>query len=129
MGVRFTPAAVVGLALLMTGCGSSDPGARITATLETAGKPYAVRGDEELFLSLVPKTDSADLRGGNAQYDHGRNVFLVPEALAPGEYKIVLECTDAKYQDRFKGAFSEEHTPLHYTVTTDKEQAIVIDLG
>jgi uncharacterized protein CbrC (UPF0167 family) len=50
--------------------------------------------------------------------------------MPPGEYKIVVTCTttDNKAIDRYKGAFSDEKTPLTYTVTNDSSQEIVIDL-
>lgn len=129
MIVRFAAFAAVGL-LCLAGCGSQpEQGAKVTATLQKGGKPYEVREDEEVLLNLVPEDDAANLRGGNAQYDREKKVFIVPEGLAPGDYKIVLESHNEKYEDRFKEAFSEENTSLRYTVTADKEQAIVIDLG
>jgi hypothetical protein len=131
---------LLALALVaLPACGSKTPsGTRITVkgTLVQNGKPIqpAPKEDDTLYIAFLdPKSNPGE---NPAYYNIADGTFEIKGPLGagvvPGEYRVVVTYT--RYQggggdDVFKEQFSKENSPLKYTVTDDKEQEIVIDVG
>lgn len=117
---------------VLSGC--SEPGAHVTGVLVEDGKPVTPTESEEIEMSFVSVQPDAKVSVAIVDFDSSSGAFSVrgPEraSIPPGEYKVVVAL--APYQeaekDRFKGAFSEEKTPLRYVVTADSRQDIVVDV-
>ncbi|MBI3821870.1 MAG: hypothetical protein HY289_04215 [Planctomycetes bacterium] len=119
--------------LLLAGC-SGERHVHIAGTLLEGGQPLQPKENEEVTITFVAINPHAKVQIGNAEFEPSASSFTVHgplnDGIPPGEYRIVVRCTPYQEDepDRFAGAFSEEKTPLRYTVTHDRSQEIVVDL-
>jgi hypothetical protein len=130
---RFSVAiSVFGLGL--AGClGRSLP--RVTGTVQENGKAIQVKEDEECSIAFHAMNADANVNLASGDFDRSTGAFRVhspeQEGIPPGEYKISITFYPQEDQskDRFANAFSEENTPLRYTVTDIPVQEVVVDVG
>jgi hypothetical protein len=122
------------LALPHLGCSSkSDP--RVTGTLIDNGQSVKVAENEAVEITFFAAKTDAAVNQAIGEFDAATGAFRVrgpeKEGIPPGEYKIAIACSplDDDSKDRFAGKFTEENTPLRYTVTDHTIQEIVIDVG
>lgn len=119
--------------LLISGC-SGDRHVQVTGTLLDGSQPVQPKDGEELTVTFVAVNQDAKMQVGTAEFESAGGSFTVHgstrDGIPPGEYRIVVRCTPYTEDepDRFAGAFSEDKTPLRYTVTDDRAQEIVIDI-
>jgi hypothetical protein len=123
-------------AVLVSGCGSGN-NVVLRGTLQKDGKAYVFAEGEELEVSLIGQDPSgrAFSSGAEVNKETGTFSFKGPtgQGIPPGTYKITLSSqlfSGPQFKgDRFRGAFSQEKTPLSYAMTTDRGQEIIIDIG
>jgi hypothetical protein len=119
--------------LWLAGCGG-EKHVKITGILLDNGQPVKPKETEEITIQFLATKPDTKIQNALADFDVETSTFTLhsPESagIPPGEYKIVMSCTttDEHVRDRFKGIFTEEKTPLVYTVTNDSSQEIVIDV-
>ena len=123
--------------LALPACGSKAPtgtGIKVKGTLVQNGKTIQPppKEDDALYIAFLdPKSNPGE---SPAYYNHADGTFEIKGPLGagvvPGEYRVVVTYT--RYQggdDVLKEQFSKENSPLKYTVTDDKDQEIIIDVG
>jgi hypothetical protein len=119
---------------LVVGCGGK-PSVQVRGTFQKDGKPYQFAKDEQVqitFSGVGP--DGIPFSAGVRVKDDGTFILTGPanRGVPPGTYKITLsaEIYGPKNDgDRFRGAFSDEKSPLSYAVTAESVQEIVVDVG
>lgn len=122
------------------GCGSSAPsgsGITVKGTLVQNGKPLqpAPKEDDHVAIQLVSPDPKSNVGELVARYNHADGTFEfkgpVDAGVIPGEYRVVLSYTlyEGEGDDVFREQFTPENSPLKYTVTNDKEQEMIIDVG
>ena len=127
--------AAVGLLCLagLAGC-NKERGAKITGVLVEDGQPLRLMGKENVLLSMIPaQKDETSIKaspGAEFKREDSSFIFVGPGLglVPPGEYKICLTVRPREGADRFDGQFSQENTPLTYTVTDEPKQELVIDV-
>ncbi len=136
--LRSLPLFGLGLVLL-AGCG--DP---VATTNKVSGKvtlPAGLKlvktGDskDSIMLTFMPTDGDKGGGGGNVNLD---DLTFGPVSVGPGKYKIVAVISgypggaDPKRVsalETLSKSFDHQNSKLEYTVTAEKEQAIVVDLA
>ena len=115
---------------VMAGCHGSE--GRVAGVLLKKGQHISLTEEEQITITLLATDPKAEITQADADYDPADGTFKVHgpvrDGIPPGEYRIVLRWTASDEEDRFQGVFSEENTPLSYTVVAGKAQEIVIDV-
>jgi hypothetical protein len=117
---------------LVVGCGGTGS-VQVRGTLQRDGKPYQFAKNEQVQITFSGSGPDGKTAGVRVN-DDGTFILTGPvnRGLPPGTYKITLsaEIYGPKNDgDRFRGAFSDEKSPLSYAVTADAVQEIVVDVG
>lgn len=130
-------AAVIAACLVafVSGCGGGTPHIQVKGALLNNNKALAAKESDQLTLAFFGQSQDGKDVYAPATYKWEDGTFVVVgegKGIPPGKYKISLLWTafeGSEDDDRFRGAFSQENTPLEYTVTADPNQEIVIDLS
>ncbi len=124
--------------VVFSGCsrGPSGTGIVVKGTLLQNGKPLqpAPKEDDTVTIQFLPPDPKNNPGETVARYNHADGTFEikgpVDAGVVPGDYRVSVSFS--RYEggdDVFNDQFSQEKSTLKYTVTSDKEQEIVIDVG
>ena len=136
---RFLHAAVMLLTIVtLAGCGGASGSAiKVKGTLVQNGKPLqpAPQEDDTVSIVLTPADKNQKLELISAIFNHADGTFEFKgrqnAGVLPGDYRVLVSYVPYKGEgnDVLKDQFSHENSTLKYTVTNDKVQEIVIDVG
>jgi len=121
-------------------CGGGTPpgtGIKVKGTLVQNGKPLQPAPKEDDTMQIVFRpAGQGNLSEFAAIYNHADGTFeffkgRTANGVEPGDYRLVLSWVPyaGNSDDVFREQFTADNSPLKYTVTTDKLQEIVVDVG
>ncbi len=122
----------------LVGCGgASGSGIKVKGTLVQNGKPLqpAPKEDDTVAIVLSPTDKDQKLEPVSALFNHADGTFEFKgrqnAGVPPGEYRVLLNYVpyQGESNDLFREQFNTDNSTLKYTVTNDKVQEIVIDVG
>lgn len=135
--LRFAGLIIVAGLPLFLGCGSGGE-----KTVVVRGKVHRkgellqltskVPGGSQIDVGFYPVTDGKDLKDPKiVKVDPATGTFDLGagggKGILPGKYKITVQQFDPRPDDKLKGAFSQEKTPIVMDISADQE--IDIDLA
>lgn len=128
--VRFAGLVFLCAVPLIIGCGSGGNDIKVQGKVHRKGQPLQVSskvpGGSAIEIGFYPE------KGGDPKIvlaDTSTGAFRMDtKGVPPGKYKVAVHHYDPRPEDKLKGAFSKEKTPISVEIAS-KDQEIDIDLA